>query len=230
MKRVAPFHILVIALAVLLVAGGCSSGGESQTREELGEPILGLPTAEAKDLASLGQQAAVGDSLTLDASVLPGPIGEPALSGNIMMTVNSTERDVKVEEDTVPKLGGAYGAGLVKGEQYTAKRGVYFIVNYSVKNETDGLVKPGAHINNGFTLADATGREWKPMTFQQDHFDGSAALRPPAGPVRPARVRAAGGGEDHHHRLRHRLGRDRTCVSGRSCWAWRSSWTTRGPG
>ena len=176
MKRVAPFHILVIALAVLVAAGGCSSGGESQTREELGEPILGLPTAEAKDLASLGQQAAVGDSLTLDASVLPGPIGEPALSGNIMMTVNSTERDVKVEEDTVPKLGGAYGAGLVKGEQYTAKRGVYFIVNYSVKNETDGLVKPGAHINNGFTLADATGREWKPMTFQQDHFDGSAAF------------------------------------------------------
>ncbi len=176
MKRIAPFHVLVIALVFLVAAGACSSGTESQTREELGEPILGLPTAEAKDLASLAEQAAVGDSLTLDASVLPGPIGEPALSGNIQMTVNSTERDIKVEEDTVPKLGGAYGAGLVKGEQYTAKRGVYFIVNYTVKNETDGLLKPGAHINNGFTLADATGREWSPMTFQADHFDGSAAF------------------------------------------------------
>ena len=176
MMRSAPFHILAIALVAIFAAGACSSGEESQTREELGEPILGLPTAEAKDLASLGEQAAVGDSLTLDASVLPGPIGESALSGNIMMTVNSTERDIKVEEDTVPKLGGAYGAGLVKGEQYTAKRGVYFIVNYTVKNETDGLLKPGAHINNGFTLADATGREWSPMTFQTDHFDGSAAF------------------------------------------------------
>ena len=168
---------------------------------------MGFPTAEAKDLASLGQQAAVGDSLTLDASVLPGPIGEPALSGNITMAVNSTERDVKVEEDTVPKLGGAYGAGLVKGEQYTAKRGVYFIVNYTVKNETDGLLKPGAHINNGFTLADATGREWSPMTFQGRPLRRLCGLRPPAGPVRPTRVRAAGRGEDHHHRLRHRLGR-----------------------
>ena len=176
MKRSAPFHILAIALVALLTAGACSSGEESQTREELGEPILGLPTAEAKDLASLGEQAAIGDELTLDASVLPGPIGEPALSGNLQMTVNSTERDIKVEEDTVPKLGGAYGAGLVKGQQYTAKRGVYFIVNYTVKNDTDGLLKPGAHINNGFTLADATGREWSPMTFQADHFDGSAAF------------------------------------------------------
>ena len=176
MKRSASFHILVIALVALLTAVACSAGEESQTREELGEHPLQLPTAEAKDLASLGEQAAIGDSLTLDASVLPGPIGEPALSGNIEMTVNSTERDVKVEEDTVPKLGGAYGAGLLKGEQYTAKRGVYFIVNYTVKNETDGLLKPGAHINNGFTLADTTGREWKPMTFQADHFDGSAAF------------------------------------------------------
>ena len=176
MNRFAPFHILVIAMIVLLAAGACSSGGESQTREESGEHPLQLPTAEAKDLASLGEQAGIGDSLTLDASVLPGPIGEPPLSGNIKMTVNSTERDIKVEEDTVAKLGAAYGASLLKGEQYKAKRGVYFIVNYTVTNETDGLLKPGAHINNGFTLADATGREWGPMNFVDDHFDGSAAF------------------------------------------------------
>ena len=104
-----------------------------------------------------------------------GPWGEPPLSGVVKMRVDETERDVKLLEETVPRLGAAYTGGYKEG-QYASKRGVFFAINYTVTNQSDGLLKPGAHVNGSFTLADGTGREWKPMTFQQDHFDGSAAF------------------------------------------------------
>ncbi len=179
MTRRAPLRLLVIALLVMLSAAvvGCPAPENSpDTPTTDDQQALQLPTVEAKNLAALATQMGIGDSFTIDANPLQGPIGEPALNGNLVMQVNSTDRDVKVDEDTVPKLGAAYGAGLLRGEQYVSKRGVYFIVNYSVTNDTDGLLKPGAHVNGGFTLADGTGREWEPMDFVTDHFDGSAAF------------------------------------------------------
>ena len=177
MKRWATFHIAVTGLLVLLFAGAaCSPGEESESATEFGDRgAATLPTAEAKDLASLAKVVAMGESFDMDGSVLPGPMGEPPLSGSVRMQVDSTERDVKLLEETVPRLGAAYTGGY-KEAQYDSKRGVFFAVNYTVTNESDGLLKPGAHINGSFTLADGTGREWKPMTFQQDHFDGSAAF------------------------------------------------------
>ncbi len=177
MKRRATFHIAVTGLLVLLLAAvACSSGEESESATEFGDRgAATLPTAEAKDLTSLAKVVAMGESFDMDGSVLPGPMGEQPLSGNIKMQVDSTERDVKLLEETVPRLGAAYTGGYKEG-QYNSKRGVFFAVNYTVTNETDGLLKPGAHINGSFTLADGTGREWKPMTFQQDHIDGSAAF------------------------------------------------------
>jgi hypothetical protein len=176
MKRQATVHILVTALFVLLFSAACSSsGGDSQSTSFGDRGAATLPTVEAKELASLGKEFSLGESLDVDASLLPGPVGEPALSGNIKMQVDSTSRDVKIEEGTVPKLGAAYTGGYKEG-QYNSKRGVFFAVNYTVTNETDGLLKPGAHISGSFTLADGTGREWKPMTFQGDHIDGSAAF------------------------------------------------------
>ena len=178
MKRRATFYIAVTGLLVLMFAGAaCSSGEESESDGvEFGDRgAATLPTAEAKDLASLAKVVAMGESFDMDGSVLPGPMGEPPLSGSIKMQVDSTERDVKLLEETVPRLGAAYTGGY-KEAQYDSKRGVFFAINYTVTNESDGLLKPGAHINGSFTLADGTGREWKPMTFQQDHFDGSAAF------------------------------------------------------
>ena len=177
MTRRTTFHIAVTGLLVLLfAAAACSSGGESESETEFGDRgAATLPTAEVKELVSLAKVIAMGESFDMDGSVLPGPMGEPALSGNIKMQVDSTERDVKLLEETVPRLGAAYTGGYKEG-QYNSKRGVFFAINYTVTNESDGLLKPGAHINNSFTLADGTGREWTPMTFQQDHFDGSAAF------------------------------------------------------
>ena len=176
MKRWATFHVVVTGLLLLIFSAACSSGGDSESTGEFGDRgAATLPTAEAKDLASLAKVVAMGESFDVDGSVLPGPMGEPPLSGNVKMRVDSTERDVKLLEETVPRLGAAYTGGYKEG-QYASKRGVFFAVNYTVTNETDGLLKPGAHINNSFTLADGTGREWEPMTFQQDHFDGSAAF------------------------------------------------------
>ena len=177
MKRWATFHIVVTGLLVLLfAAAACSSGGDSESDTEFGDRgAATLPTAEAKELASLAKVLAMGESFDMDGSVLPGPMGEPPLSGSVKMQVDSTERDVKLLEETVPRLGAAYTGGY-KEAQYDSKRGVFFAINYTVTNESDGLLKPGAHINGSFTLADGTGREWKPMTFQQDHFDGSAAF------------------------------------------------------
>ena len=178
MTRRATFHIAVMGLIVLLFAAtACSSGGDSESDAvEFGDRgAATLPTAEAKELASLAKVVAMGESFDMDGSVLPGPMGEPPLSGNITMQVSSTQRDVKLLEETVPRLGAAYTGGYKEG-QYASKRGVFFAINYTVTNESDGLLKPGAHINGSFNLADGTGREWKPMTFQQDHFDGSAAF------------------------------------------------------
>ena len=177
MTRRATFHIAVTGLLVLLfAAAACSSGDEEEPVVEFGDRgAATLPTAEAGELASLAKVVALGESFDMDGSVLPGPMGEPPLSGNIKMQVDSTERDVKLLEETVPRLGAAYTGGYKEG-QYSSKRGVFFAINYTVTNESDGLLKPGAHISGSFTLADGTGREWKPMTFQQDHFDGSAAF------------------------------------------------------
>ena len=178
MPRQAPTHLVIIALSLLLAlaAVGCPGSESEPEDDQPREQALPLGTVAARDLEALGAQFTLGESFSVDAGPLPGPIGEPALKGNLVIQFDSTERDPKVDEDTVPKLGAAYGAGLLQGEQYVSKRGVYFIVNYTVTNDTDGLLKPGAHINGGFTLADGTGREWKPMDFVTDHFDGSAAF------------------------------------------------------
>jgi len=176
MTRRSAIHIAVTGMLVLLFAAACSSGEEEGDAGKFGDRgAATLPTAEAKELVSLAKVVAMGESFDMDGSVLPGPMGEPPLSGTVKMQVDSTERDVKLLEETVPRLGAAYTGGYKEG-QYASKRGVFFAVNYTVTNDTDGLLKPGAHINNSFTLADATGREWEPMTFQQDHFDGSAAF------------------------------------------------------
>ena len=176
MTRRYAFHIAVTGMLVLLFAAAACSSGEEESETEFGDRgAATLPTAEAKELGALAKVVAMGESFDMDGSVLPGPMGEPPLSGNVKMQVDSTERDVKLLEETVPRLGAAYTGGYKEG-QYASKRGVFFAVNYTVTNETDGLLKPGAHINGSFTLADGTGREWTPMTFQQDHFDGSAAF------------------------------------------------------
>ena len=176
MPRQAFPHLIVIALFVLLAVAAVGCSGSESEQAEGPRIALHLPTVEAQELQTLGAQYGLGDSFTVDASPMPGPIGEPALKGSLAIQFDSSERDVTVDEETVPRLGASYAAGQYRGEQYVSKRGVYFIVNYTVTNETDGLLKPGAHINGSFTLADSAGRDWKPMDFVTDDFDGSAAF------------------------------------------------------
>lgn len=178
--------VTILALASINCGGSGEDQGSGQTPtaapqslDALAAQVLPIPTAEAKTLEPLATQVGLGSPFRIDASPLRGEVWEPALEGTIVLQFHLVERDVKVAEGTVAKLGEAYGAGGYKGDralQYLSKRGVYYIVDYTVINETTGLLKPGDHINGAFKLADSIGREWEPMDFVIDHFDGSAAF------------------------------------------------------
>ena len=91
MTRRATFHIAVTGLLVLLLAAAACSSGEEEgdAATEFGNRgAATLPTAEAKDLAALSKVIEMGESFDMDGSVLPGPMGEPPLSGVVKMQVD----------------------------------------------------------------------------------------------------------------------------------------------
>lgn len=160
---------------------GCSEPGESTNVSADNEESSGQAAVVAKDLAVIQTKMSMGSPFRIDAGTMSGPIGEPPLNGNVVIQFNSTIVDPKVEDDVLYKLGDNYASGSLSGKnkdqsntaRFISNRGIYFVVSYTVINETDGYLQPITHIKSSFTLADETGREWLPMTIKDDGFDGS---------------------------------------------------------
>ncbi len=178
--KLSAIFIFIFILSII----GCSEPGESNDGTAENEESSGQTAVVAKDLAVIKTKMAMGSPFRIDAQTMSGPIGEPPLDGNIVIQFNSTIVDPKVEDDVLYKLGDNYASGSLSGknkdkgdtDRFISNRGIYFVVSYTVINETDGYLQPITHIKSSFTLADETGREWLPMTIRDDGFDGSRAF------------------------------------------------------
>ncbi len=122
--------------------------------------VVSLPTSP-----TIGKQAAFGESVTLNASRMQGPVGEPPLQGEVVLTFSST-----ATTNEIGTAGRASGAG-VPATFFNAREGQYLVVYYTVKNNTQGGLQPSAHVNGSFKLVDDRGRTWEPANYYSHGFE-----------------------------------------------------------
>ncbi len=158
-----------------------SCGSSDDTSPPADQEAEAGPTAAS--LEAMSFQIALGEPFRIDASPLPGSIGELPLEGNIILEFLSLERDLTVLPETIPLVATGY-AGDPANITYNAK-GTFVAVFYDVTNETNGVLRPGLHVNGVFTMADGAGRQWSPASFATHPFDASAAFALQADMVDP---------------------------------------------
>ena len=66
------------------------------------------PGPTAASLEAMSFQIALGEPFRIDASPLPGSIGELPLEGNIILKFLSLERDLTVLPETIPLVATGY--------------------------------------------------------------------------------------------------------------------------
>ncbi len=158
-----------VVLSVLaLVACGGGSGGASSKDVGLHEGRAAgdtLTPSPPKELRPLSKQSALGEAVTVDAGLLPPPVGEPRLSGKVELTFRAVDRHANVSNE-----GRARAGGGASDATFEPRQGVYLVVHYTVTNNSDEFLQPETYVNEIFTLADQEGREWVPGTFANYGF------------------------------------------------------------
>lgn len=155
------------AVAVLLAAVGCGAGedeGPDFDTEEVPGGTVGY-TEIGGGQAALGKQAALGESVTLDAGLMKGPIGEPPLQGSAVLTFSSV-----ATTNYIGTAGRALGGGA-SAAFFDSREGTYLVVYYTVKNDTEGGLQPSTHVNGSFMLVDDQGRAWAPANYYSHGFE-----------------------------------------------------------
>lgn len=109
---------------------------------------------------------ALGEPVTVDAGLLSGLMGEPELTGQVVLTFISSEGAVSVEDSLY---------GTVDAE------GVFLVVHFSVANEANSRIQPSTQINDDFSLVDERGRQWAPAGYLTHGFDVAEAFADQAG-------------------------------------------------
>ncbi len=153
---------LVAVLAVAACGGSDDSGPDFDSGVPGGTSGF---TEVAPEQAALGTQAASGESLTLDAGLMQGPIGEPPLDGDVVLTFTTIDRF-----ESVSNAGRALGGGS-SAAFFEPREGEYLVVYYTVKNDTPGGLQPSTHINGSFHLVDDQGRVWSPANYYSHGFE-----------------------------------------------------------
>jgi hypothetical protein len=169
-------RLIVAAMLLMVLAAACGSSDD--------EGADGADAAAQPDSAPLDAQAnsfSLGEPFRVPASVLPPPIGEQPLQGNVLLRFVSMSTGLVLEEETVPSVATGYGGGY--RDSYNAA-GVYVAVFYSVTNETDNALIPGTHVNGAFSMVDEAGT-WLPADIGSHGFDASAAFAIQADEVDP---------------------------------------------
>lgn len=160
-------RVAVFAVALLAVVG-CGGGNENEgpdfVTEEVPGGTVGYTEIEGGQ-AALGNQIALGESVTLNAGTMKGPIGEPPLEGNAVLTFSSiaTANDVGTAGRA---LGGGSSAAF-----FDSREGQYLVIYYEVKNDTEGGLQPSTHVNGSFMLVDDQGRAWAPANYYSHGFE-----------------------------------------------------------
>jgi hypothetical protein len=167
---------LMFTVALLMGCGSSDDAAPSADQEADAGPA-------AASLEAMSFQIALEEPFRIDASPLPGSIGELPLEGNIVLKFLSMERNLTVLPDMIPLVATGY-AGDPANITYDAKS-TFVAVFHEVTNETDGVLRPGLHVNGVFTMADGAGRQWSPASFATHPFDASAAFALQADRVDP---------------------------------------------
>ena len=167
--------ILLVLVAVAVTA--CDDPTEEVRRAELADEFQAIPggkqgftEVDTASLAPLGNQIEFNAPVTLDTSKLTGPIGEPPLTGDAVVTFVGAERI-----DSITQEGRAL-AGGTGATYYDAREGIFLVVYYTVENKTEGNLQPITHINSEFKAVDSQGRLWEQATFASHGFSVAYAI------------------------------------------------------
>ena len=160
--RVAVFTAAL--LAIVACGGGEGDEGPDFVTEEVPGGTVGYTEIEGGQ-AALGKQAGLGESVTLDAGLMKGPIGEPALQGSAVLTFSSIATETEIGNAARALAGGASAAF------FDSREGHYLVVYYTVKNDTEGGLQPSTHVNGSFMLVDDQGRAWSPANYYSHGFE-----------------------------------------------------------
>ncbi len=168
---------LILALLLSAAALLLTACGSNRITSPEPEPTASAPVetqAQLSEIAALGNQLALNEAITLDASKLKPPIGERPKEGEVTLTVTSVELDPAIRQETRAMVGG--GSAFVV---YDPKVGQFVAVHYTLANNANGVIQPVDSVNSLFTLVDDTGRQWEPVSFADYGFavGGAFALQ-----------------------------------------------------
>ena len=160
----------IIAVAVAAFALAACGGGASVSEEDLTVRTRGLTEPEQvtlETLPPLGTQVTLGQSFTIDASLLPG-LGVPTLTGELAINFMWTERGNAVNSQTMLSVTGA--TLITASKIGKATQGEFVAVHYTVENKADVRIQPLARLTANLNLIDAQGRKYTPAGFFHHGF------------------------------------------------------------
>ena len=168
MRRFLWVATVVASLVIVVACGADENEGPDFVVEEVPGGTVGYTEIEGGQ-AALGTQAALGESITLNAGLMKGPVGEPPLQGSAVVTFSSLGTASDIGNAARALAGGASAAF------FDSREGHYLVVYYTVKNDTEGGLQPSTHVNGSFMLVDDQGRAWSPANYYSHGF--RSALR-----------------------------------------------------
>ena len=107
----------------------------------------------------------LGEAITIDSSQLQSLMGQPELTGQIVLTFRAHESTGEIEDQFT-------GQGIIKS------RGQFVIVYYAVMNELNSKMQPDTQVNGRLYVTDAEGRRWETADYTGNYFgvSGNAAV------------------------------------------------------
>ena len=107
----------------------------------------------------------LGEAITIDSSQLQSLMGQPELTGQIVLTFREHESTGEIEDQFT-------GRGMIKS------RGQFVIVYYAVMNELNSEMQPSTQVNDDLYVTDAEGRRWEKVDYTRNYggASGNAAV------------------------------------------------------
>ena len=164
------FRSIIIAATLAAFSLAACGGGVSVSEEDLKVRTRGLTEPEQvtlETLRSLGTQVTLGQSFTVDASLLPAT-GAPTLTGELALNFLWTERGNVVNPETMLSVTG--GTQVIASKVGKATQGEFVAVHYTVENKADVRIQALARLTANLSLIDSQGRKYTPAGFQLHGF------------------------------------------------------------
>jgi len=107
----------------------------------------------------------LGEAITIDSSQLQRLMGQPELTGQIVLTFREHESAGEIEDQWT-------GQGMIKS------RGQFVILYYAVMNNLNIEMQPATQVNDQLYVTDPEGRRWEKVDYTRNYggVSGSAAV------------------------------------------------------